>query len=360
MRCFMSAFGVDNDELDTAAAERLAVLVRHASLHVAAAGKETISGSDAALFDTFSSRSTRWRSVLLAFDGRYDRETGELLREMSPMIVPNDYIFDMAAQYPDAFVPACSVNPLRKDAVAELERCAARGSRICKWLPNSMRFSPADDCCDPFYDACVRLNMSILCHVGDETSVDMLGARVDNTLGNPLLLRRALAKGVKVIAAHFASEGSSIDDDGKRSENFNLLLGMMENPAWKQTLFADISAMTIFKRLPKLVSLLEHPELLARCVFGSDYPVPCLGGRIIGTRPQPFALMYGGFFAPQLAASGLLSRADATALDEIFQYNPLLFDLVLKLVVCHPSSGVMLPATLFGPHPLLPPAAAAT
>ncbi len=182
----------------------------------------------------------------------------------------------------------------------------------------------------------------------------MIGARAQNALGNPLLLRRALDKGVRVIAAHFASEGEGLDERGARRECFDLLLGMMAEPRWEKLLFADISAIITFRRVAKLVELLTHPNLFGRCVYGSDYPVPCLGGRIVGTRPQAVALLHGGGFAPQLVALGLVSAAEAKALDEVFQYNPLLFDLVLKLTARHPVSGVRLPASVFGAHALLP------
>ena len=94
------------------------------------------------------------------------------------------------------------MHPYRLDASEELERCHCRGARVCKWLPNSMVIDPADERCDPFYAACARLGIAILCHTGAETSVDFLGSRVVNELGNPLRLRRALRAGVKVIAAH--------------------------------------------------------------------------------------------------------------------------------------------------------------
>ena len=392
MRVFMSAFGVSEEEDDTVAAERLAALSRHVSATIASSSEKACKPT-ASPIAASPSPPPRLVSVLLAFDGRYDRVSGKLLRSQTPMIVPNDYVYEMAARHPDIFCAACSVNPLRRDALAELERCAARGARICKWLPNSMQcaagsqsrnlwvialdshlpsssahsefpgsrshcsFSPADEACDPFYGKCVELGMTLLVHVGDETSVDMIGARVDNALGNPLLLRRALQRGVRVIAAHCASEGSALDDAGVRCSCFDLLMGMMGQPQWEALLFADISALTIFKRAAKLRALLERPELLPRCIFGSDYPVPCLGGRIIGTKPQPLAVLHGGALTPQLCSLGLLSRDEAGQLDEVFQYNPLLCDLVLKLSVRHPSSGAMLPASLFGAHLLMPPSA---
>jgi hypothetical protein len=46
-------------------------------------------------------------------------------------------VWQLAAAYPEQFVPVCSVHPYRKDAVAQLELWASRGARVCKWLPNS-------------------------------------------------------------------------------------------------------------------------------------------------------------------------------------------------------------------------------
>ena len=202
---------------------------------------------------------------------------------------------------------------------------------------------------------CARLGMAILCHTGDETSVEFLGSRVSNELGSPLRLRRALRAGVRVIAAHCASEGSARDDAGEWRPCVELLFEMMAEPAWRDLLFADISAMTIFKRLHALVLPLERPALFSQLVYGSDYPVPALGGRIVGTVPQPLALRHGGAFGAQLVTMGLVDAAQCAQLHEVFQYNPMLFDLVLKLTVRHPKTGTQLPAALFGAHPLLPP-----
>ena len=133
----------------------------------------------------------------------------------------------------------------------------------------------------------------------------------------------------------------------------------------------------VFRRLHVLVELLAKPELFPRLVYGSDYPVPALGGRIVGTRPQPLAFRHRGAFGAQLVTLGLLDAAHCDLLHEVrmhartraratsahsrpasrqvFQFNPLLFDLVLKLTVRHPVTKIMLPAHVFGAHPLLPP-----
>lgn len=46
---------------------------------------------------------------------------------------------------------------------------------------------------------------------GEEHTVN--AGFLDNSLGNPLFCRKALDMGVKIIAAHVASEGHNIDID---------------------------------------------------------------------------------------------------------------------------------------------------
>ena len=60
-------------------------------------------------------------------------------------------------------------------------------------------------------------------------------------------------------------------------------------------------------------------------------------------------------FSAQLVSHGLVTEAEVRCLQEVFEYNPLLFDLVLKLTARHPTTGAQLPPSVFGAHPLLPP-----
>ena len=369
MRVFMSAFGISPTQDDEAAASRIARLAQVTGALVTE-HKQAVGTEDSGLTapDSQGVRVTQhigltatgtagYKCLLLPFAGVYDRDSNLPQPERTVMQVPNEYPQRLAAARPDIFAAACSVNPHSLGAVAELERCHGAGARVCKWLPNSQHIHPDDARCDPFYTACSRLGMAILTHAGDETSVQLLSTgRVDQSLGNPLLLRRALDAGTKVIVAHFASEGSARDDDGIERPCWEILLQMMLEPRYEGLLFADISALTMFKRLHVLKFVLEHPEVHHRLVFGTDYPVCALGGRIIGTRPLPAALLRdpAAAFSPQLVNLGLVSHHQAQALDEVFQYNPILFDLVLKLTVRHPQSGQQFPASLFAMHPDLP------
>ena len=117
--------------------------------------------------------------------------------------------------------------------------------------------------------------MVLLCHTGKEHSIDPPGS--DNYFGNPLFLRRPLEKGLKVIAAHCASEGSSIDlehPERPYTSNFKLLLRLFEDPQYNDLLYGDISAMTAFLRIgDPLTTVLDRIDIQSRLVFGSDFPV---------------------------------------------------------------------------------------
>jgi len=260
-------------------------------------------------------RTHAGRFVVLAFDEFHD-SGGRADRGRSEFHVPNDYALAVAAWHSDLFVPACSVHPYRPDAIRELERCAARGARIVKWLPNAMGIDPADARNAPFYRRMHELDMVLLSHAGDEAAVEAAGLQ---HLGNPLLLRAPLAAGVKVIAAHFAGLGEAEDLDAParpRVAAWRLLLRMMDEPRWRGLLFADISAVTQANRLPgPLPALLQRADLHSRLVNGSDYPLPAVNILIRTSR---------------LAELGLIPPDERRALNEIYDFNPLVFDYVLK------------------------------
>jgi predicted TIM-barrel fold metal-dependent hydrolase len=264
-------------------------------------------------------RHHRGRFLVLAFDRHYDAD-GRDVPEKTEFHVPNDYAIKVAVEQPDLFVAACSVHPYRKDAVAELERCAARGVRIVKWLPNAMGIDPSDSKCRPFYEKMRALGMVLLSHGGEEKAVE---AEEDQRLGNPLLLRVALEAGVKVIVAHCAGLGDDVDlDDPARPRvpSWRLFLRMMDDPRWQGLLFGDISAATQANRIPEpLVTLIRRSDLHGRLVNGSDYPLPAVNVVIRTSK---------------LVSLGLLTEDERTALNELYDVDPLVFDYVLKRTLC--------------------------
>jgi len=312
-KVYMSSAGVDDEhKADSQLIERLARLVGHIRGH----GKHR----------------------LLAFDKNYQRD-GTVNLEKTEFYVPNQYVFEVAEKYPDLFVPNISVNPYRPDAIAELEKWAQRGARIVKWLPNAMGIDPSDPQCDPFYQKMKELDLILLSHGGEEKAVQ---AEEDQKLGNPLLLRRALDHGVKVIVAHCAGLGTNEDldsKDRKQRDNFDLFMRLIEEKRYEGLIFGEISAMTQFNRIGKpLHTILEREDLHERLVNGSDYPLPAVN-ILIRTRP--------------LVKQGYLTSSEGECLREIYDYNPLLFDFVLKRNLKRPGTSKTLPAAVFMTNPSL-------
>jgi len=288
------------------------------------------------LANLVSSIANHGKHRILAFDKHYRRD-GTVNLEKTEFYVPNEYVFEIADRHPQMFVPNISVNPYRADAIQELEKWAARGARIVKWLPNAMGIDPSDPQCDPFYQKMKELDLVLLSHGGEEKAVE---AEEDQKLGNPLLLRRPLDHGVKVIVAHCAGLGTNEDLDDKsrpQVDNFDLFMRLMDEKRYEGLLFGETSAMTQFNRAGRPLNTILHRENLHdRLVNGSDYPLPAVN-ILIRMRP--------------LVRSGYISAEEGDSLKEIYNYNPLLFDFTLKRTLKHPETGRRLPASVFTRDP---------
>jgi predicted TIM-barrel fold metal-dependent hydrolase len=269
---------------------------------------------------------------LLAFDKNYHRDGSTNLGK-TEFYVPNNYVFDLVTARPDLFEPVISINPYRLNALKDLAEGAQLGARMVKWLPNAMGIDPSDERCDPFYAEMRELNLVLLSHGGEEKAVE---AEEDQKLGNPLRLRRALDHGVKVIIAHCAGLGDNedLDDkDRKRVANFDLFRRLMTEKKYEGLLFADISAMTQYNRAGyPLRTILAREDLHERLVNGSDYPLPAVNF-LIRTRA--------------LEKAGYITTKERGCLNEIYDYNPLLFDFALKRSLKLPGTTKRLPATVF-------------
>lgn len=198
------------------------------------------------------------KAVLLPIDGAYDA-SGRFDPTRSDFLIPNDLA--LAVKHPK-ILPACSVNPMRRDALDELERCKAAGAVLCKVLPNAQLFDPGDRKHLKFFRKLKDLSLPILSHVGHEYSLK--GA--DQSAGDPARLRLALDEGATVIAAHGCSSGLFLTEPH--------LATMLELAAKYPRFFSDLSALTLPNRVGMLFRLRRRPELFERLVFGTDYPLP--------------------------------------------------------------------------------------
>jgi mannonate dehydratase len=108
---------------------------------------------------------------------------------------------------------------------------------------------------------------------------------------------------------------------------------LMDEKRYEGLLFGEISAMTQFNRSGKpLRTMLAREELHERLVNGSDYPLPAVN-LLIRTRP--------------LVKQGYISVEEGESLKEIYDYNPLLFDFVLKRALRVPGTSKRFPPAVF-------------
>lgn len=270
------------------------------------------------------------KAMIMAFDWCHD-EAGRAVESSSSFRVPDAYARDLARVAPRYFEWTASIHPYRPDAVDALERAAAEGAKAVKWLPAAQAIDPGSLLCDRFYRAAARLRLPVITHAGEEKAVRG-GDRPE--YGNPLRLRRALDAGVRVVVAHCASLGRDTDLDqgpsGPKVDSFTLFARLMDTPAYRPLLLADLSAVPQTNRADLLPQLLERAHWHDRLVNGSDYPLP-------GVMPL--------FSVDALVERGLLPAEVGGVAKRIREHNALLFDFVLKRHLTY--RGRRFPATVF-------------
>lgn len=198
-------------------------------------------------------------AVVLAFDAVHDGD-GRKDEANTHLYVTNDYVIELAKKYRKVLFGA-SVHPYRKDAVAEVERCAKAGAVLLKWLPNTQCFNPSDERCFPFYEALARHKLVLLSHTGGEKSLPVL----DKTVGDPALLEPALRRGVTVIAAHCGTRSGMSDPD--------YLPTFMKMAREHEHFYGDTSALNLPTRSYAWKHLLEDKTVRDKLVHGSDWPI---------------------------------------------------------------------------------------
>ncbi len=313
-RVYQSASGIHNEgRVSEQYVERLVDLIRHIEGH--------------------------GRFFIYAMDRHY-RPDGTPDLQATTFYVPNEYVVDLAGRNPELFVPVISVHPYRKDALTELERWAHQGCRYVKWLTTAQGIDPSSPLTEPFYRTMKEHGMVLLAHTGEELA---LFTGENGELGNPLLLRTPLDQGVTVVALHSATYGKNIDLDSpgrQKVPSFELLLRLMDDPRYATLLYGDLAGVTFFNHSAEaLMTLLVRDDLHPRLVNGSDYPLPAIN----------FLVMTG-----RLVRHGFITEEERRSLDEIYGFNPLLFDFVLKRTLRHPATGRRFPVTVFQNPPALP------
>jgi predicted TIM-barrel fold metal-dependent hydrolase len=272
------------------------------------------------------------RVFLYAMDHNHDAD-GVVDAEHTTFHVGNERVVHWARRFPERFEPVMSVHPARPDALAQLDHWASQGVRFLKWIPASQRIDPAHEGYRAFYEKLVDHDITLLCHTGAEAAIDA----EHHELGNPLRLRYPLSLGVRVVALHMGTTGREPDTehpDRPSRRAFDLLLRLLDDPRYEGQLYGEISASVFVNRDAEvLATLLKRQDLHPRLLNGSDYPL-CAVNVLVQT--------------DRLADDGFLTEAQAAQLEEIYKYNPLLFDFVLKRTLVHPETGQGFAASVFG------------
>jgi predicted TIM-barrel fold metal-dependent hydrolase len=200
-------------------------------------------------------------AIVLAQDAVY-RPDGSRNDAATHFYVSNDYVLGLAKRSPK-ILPGCSINPIRSDAVRELERCAAAGCRLIKIHTAIQGVDPGRPDFDPFYSRARELGVVLMFHTGYEHSCK----GVTQQFTDPRRLERPLSHGGIVVAAHCGT--CAFFDPEDYYPHFVAMMERFEN------LYGDTAIMASMIRWFSLKRLSRAPEgLRQRIVHGSDYPFP--------------------------------------------------------------------------------------
>jgi uncharacterized protein len=203
------------------------------------------------------------KGLILAQDAVYDQR-GEPDWAKTPFYVPNDYLFEIVARYPQWMLPCVSINPDRKDALAELDRCVAKGARALKIHPPIQGVNLGDKKHTRFFQRCAALGTLVLVHTGHEHSSPI----IDVALASPRKLELALDQGCAVVACHCGT--------GRQADRPDMLPEFLAMTRQYTNLWGDTSVLGGFGRARDFMRLLDDKPACERLLHGSDFPFPAI------------------------------------------------------------------------------------
>jgi uncharacterized protein len=200
-------------------------------------------------------------AVVLAQDAVY-RQSGSRDDAATHFYVSNDYVLQLARESPRV-IAGCSINPIRRDALHELERCRAAGCRLIKVHTAIQGVDPSRPEFEPFYRLAAGLGVILMFHTGYEHSCRVISQKYTD----PQRLARPLDFGQPTIAAHC---GTCAFFD--REDYYPRFIEMMNR---YDNLYGDTAIMANWNRWFALRRLSgEAAAIRRRILHGSDYPFP--------------------------------------------------------------------------------------
>lgn len=235
-------------------------------------------------------RESSLDAVVLLGQDLPHHDDGTPLPQNGAFYVPNNHLLEVCERHPDMFIPAVSIHPGRKDAMAELEHCLEAGARVLKLLPNCLNVDYANPRLLPFWRMMAEHRMILLSHTGGELSLPV----INHHFADPRLLLHPLECGVTVIAAHCAGRSGLWDADYTAE-----LLEMFGQ--WPH-LYGDNSALSSPVRARTLPAILPE-SVRDRIVHGSDFPIA-----VGGFGPWRMGLIDGATWQRARRESNVLER----------------------------------------------------
>lgn len=203
------------------------------------------------------------KGVVLAQDAAYDAD-GKPDWRRTHFFVPNDYVLQATARFPERMIPCVSINPQRADAVAELERCADLGARVLKIHPPTQRVDLNNAAYIPFFRRCVELNFVVMVHTGHEHSAPI----GDIDLANPRKLTLALEEGCTVVACHCGT--------GWPTDAVDMVPDFLKMVRKYPNLWGDTAVLGTAARVRDTLRIFADQGAADRLLHGSDFPFPSM------------------------------------------------------------------------------------
>jgi uncharacterized protein len=216
---------------------------------------------------------------LFGVDARLDEHGNEIDRDRTVCAMTDD-VLAVAARYPDQFIPFFSINPLRPDALDQIDQQIENGCKGAKILQNYWGVDLNDERFISYYEKLKEHGIPLIIHIGSEYSIDSF-----TEFERIKMLDLPLATGVTVIAAHMGL--------GRLNHKICLWRNLSKNPRYFDqdyfvllnmlrqypNLYADISAILAPMRARALRHLSEQTDVHEKILFGTDYPVPFTIGK---------------------------------------------------------------------------------
>lgn len=253
------------------------------------------------------------RAVISALDYFYTAD-GKIDFAKTSYRTSNQQVLDISQRWPELFLPAVSVHPFRLDALARLKVWHKQGVKYLNIAPSIQGVDPSDSRLEPYWNAVKQLGFTVITTSGHASSSYI---HSNNDWGNPWLWEPVLRRGIKVVMQGLGGIGeySNPYAEGGVQHTYEIFMEMTEK-RYGYLLFGDLAGITEKQAIPDMLQVsLQNPNLNKHLVYASNYP---------------FSAQQRALVLDKLAEQLFITADEVTALEEVYQYNPLLMDKLLK------------------------------